>query len=190
MHAYTCQTPHLTQSEAVSALTEWRGGIDLISEMEFAMKARGLLPSSDNPKNTTYLKFEWQFMGISASQNVCDSSLYVLPVPCGNKLFIRYLEKGVYRGFTKKFLPVLLQKYNIEEKDSYLLNLYTDKDMHHESQLNKYATQTTRGFYQMMYHNNTSIGNLLTSNQNALKDLHALAYLQKKNTRPNKPMDK
>ena len=180
----------MTESEAVSALTGWRGSIDLISEMEFAMKARGLLPSSDNPKNTSYLRFEWQFMGISASQNVCDSSLYVLPVPCGNKLFIRYLEKGVYRGFTKKFLPVLLDKYNIPEKDSYLLNLYTDKDMDHESQLNKYASQSTRGFYQMMYHNNTSIGNLLASNQNSLKHLHALVYLQKKNTRPNKPMDK
>ena len=190
MHSYTCHTSHLTQSEAVSALTEWRGCIDLISEMEFAMKARGLLPSSDNPKIQPISSLNGNLWEYQQARMSVTPHYTCYQCPVAANLFIRYLEKGVYRGFTKKFLPVLLQKYNIEEKDSYLLNLYTDKDMHHESQLNKYATQTTRGFYQMMYHNNTSIGNLLTGNQNALKDLHALVYLQKKNTRPNKPMDK
>ena len=74
--------------------------------------------------------------------------------------------------------------------NTYLYNIYTDKDMAHESQLNKYEGQTTRGFYQMMYHNQTSVGHLLGSNNHVLKHLHGLAYLQKKNARPNKPMDK
>ena len=145
------KNPQLTLSEAVPVINDWKGGVGLIFEMEMAMKSRGLLPSSDNPQNTNFLKFEWQFFGITASKHVCDSSLYILPVPAGDKLFIRYMEKGVYKGFTKKFLPVLMGKYNLTPQDTYLYNIYTDKDMAHESQLNKYQGQTTRGFYQLMY---------------------------------------
>ena len=38
---------------------------------------------------------------------LCDSSLYILPVPAGDKLFIRYMEKGVYKGFYQKVPPSL-----------------------------------------------------------------------------------
>ena len=190
LHPYVSQNPQLTLSEAVPVINDWKGGVGLIFEMEMAMKSRGLLPSSDNPQNTNFLKFEWQFFGITASKHVCDSSLYILPVPAGDKLFIRYMEKGVYKGFTKKFLPVLMGKYNLTRQDTYLYNIYTDKDMAHESQLNKYEGQATRRFYQFMYHNQTSVGHLLGSNNHVLKHLHGLAYLQKKNARPNKPMDK
>ena len=120
------QNPQLTLSEAVPVINDWKGGVGLIFEMEMAMKSRGLLPSSDNPQNTIFLKFEWQFFGITASKHVCDSSLYILPVPAGDKLFIRYMEKGVYKGFTKKFLPVLMGKYNLTPQDTYLYNIYTD----------------------------------------------------------------
>ena len=112
------QNPQLTLSEAVPVINDWKGGVGLIFEMEMAMKSRGLLPSSDNPQNTNFLKFEWQFFGITASKHVCDSSLYILPVPAGDKLFIRYMEKGVYKGFTKKFLPVLMGKYNLTPQDT------------------------------------------------------------------------
>ena len=190
LHPYVSQNPQLTLSEAVPVINDWKGGVGLIFEMEMAMKSRGLLPSSDNPQNTIFLKFEWQFFGNTASKHVCDSSVYILPVPAADKLFIRCMEKGVYKGFTNKFLPVLVGKYNLTPQDTYLYNIYTDKDMAHESQLNKYEGQATCGFYQLMYHNQTSVGHLLGSNNHVLKHLHGLAYLQKKNARPNKPMDK
>ena len=185
-----CQNPQLNLSEAVPVINDWKGGVGLIIEMEMAMKSRGFLASIDNPKNTNFLKFDWQIFGITASKHVCDSSLYILPIPAGNKLFIRYMEKGVYKGFTKKFLPVLTDKYNLTPQDTYLYNIYTDKDLDHERKLNKYQGQTTCGFYQMMYNNKSSVGHLLGSNKHVLKHLHGLAYLQKKDARPNKPTDK
>ena len=80
------------------------------------MKNLSILPCIDDPKNTNFLKFEWNLFSICSSDNVCESAIYIVPIPSKDKLFIRYLEKGVYKGFTKKFLPVLLQKYNYKEE--------------------------------------------------------------------------
>ena len=80
------------------------------------MKSWGMLPTIENQKNTNLLKFEWNFFGMTASDNVYQCSLYILPIPSVDKLFIRYMEKGVYKGFTQTFLPVLLEKYNIPPK--------------------------------------------------------------------------
>ena len=68
LHPYVSQNPQLKLSEAVPMINDWKGSVGLIIEMEMAMKSRGLLPSIDNPKNTIFLKFEWQFFGITASK--------------------------------------------------------------------------------------------------------------------------
>ena len=101
-----------------------------------------------------------------------------------------YLEKGVYKGFTKKFLPVLLQKSKYKEEDVFLWNAYSDQDMKHESSLNKYPDRSTKGFYKLMYHNKTSVGNLLGQVKHQLDQLYCVLYTQKKNTRPNIATDK
>ena len=119
--------------------------------MEMSMKSRGMLPTIENQKNTDLLKFEWNFFGMTASDNVCQCSLYILPIPSVDKLFIRYMEKGVYKGFTQKFLPVLLEKYNIPPENAYMWNIYTDQDLSHENSLNKYEDRSTKGFNQMMW---------------------------------------
>ena len=134
--------------------------------------------------------FEWNLFGMTASDNVCQCSLYILPIPSVDKLFIRYMEKGVYKGFTQKFLPVLLEKYNIPPQNAYMWNLYTDQDLSHENSLNKYEDRSTKGFYQMMYKNTNSAGNLLGRVKHQLDPLHSLVYAQKKNTRPNVATDK
>ena len=64
------QNPQLKLSEAVPMINDWKGGVGLIIEMEMAMKIRGLLPSIDNPKNTNFLKFEWQFFGDYSKQAI------------------------------------------------------------------------------------------------------------------------
>ena len=99
-------------------------------------------------------------------------------------------EKGVYKGFTQKFLPVLLEKYNIPPENAYMWNIYTDQDLSHENSLNKYEDRSTKGFYQMMYKNTNSAGNLLGRVKHQLDPLHCLVYVQKKNTRPNVATDK
>ena len=159
-------------------------------QMEMSMKTRGMLPTIENPKNTDLLKFEWNLFGMTASDNVCQCSLYILPIPSVDKLFIRYMEKGVYKGFTQKFLPVLLEKYNIPPENAYMWNIYTDQDLSHENSLNKYEDRSTKGFYQMMYKNTNSAGNLLGRVKHQLDPLHCLVYAQKKNTRPNVATDK
>ena len=98
------------------------------------MKSRGMLPTIENRKNTDLLNFEWNFFGMTASDNVCQCSPYILPIPSVDKLFIRYMEKGGYKGFTQKFLPVLLEKYNIPPENAYTWNIYTDEDLSHEKQ--------------------------------------------------------
>ena len=154
------------------------------------MKSRGMLPTIENQKNADLLKFEWNFFGMTASDNVCQCSLYILPIPSVDKLFIRYMEKGVYKGFTQKFLPVLLEKYNIPPENAYMWNIYTDQDLSHENSLNKYEDRSTKGFYQMMYKNTNSAGKLLGRVKHQLDPLHCLVYAQKKNTRPNVATDK
>ena len=154
------------------------------------MKNLSILPSIDDTKNTNFLKFEWNLFSICSSDNVCESAIYIVPIPSKDKLFIRYLEKGVYKGFTKKFLPVLLEKYNYKEEDVFLWNAYSDQDMKHESTLNKYPDRSTKGFNNLMYHNKTSVGNLLGQVKQQLDQLHCVLYTQKKNTRPNIATDK
>ena len=154
------------------------------------MKSQGMLPTIENQKNTDLLKFEWNFFGMTASDNVCQCSLYILPIPSVDKLFIRYMEKGVYKGFTQNFLPVLLEKYNIPSENAYMWNIYTDQDLSHENSLNKYEDRSTKGFYQMMYKNTNSAGKLLGRVKHQLDPLHCLVYAQKKNTRPNVAKDK
>ena len=99
-------------------------------------------------------------------------------------------KMGVYKGFTQKFLPVLLEKYNIPPENAYMWNIYTDQDLSHENSLNKYEDRSTKGFYQMMYKNTNSAGNLLGRVKHQLDPLHCLVYAQKKNTRPNVATDK
>ena len=100
------------------------------------------------------------------------------------------MEKGVYKGFTQKFLPVLLEKYNIPPENAYMWNIYTDQDLSHENSLNKYEDRSTKGFNQMMYKNTNSAGNLLGRVKHLLDPLHCVVYGQKKNTRPNVATDK
>ena len=94
------------------------------------------------------------------------------------------------RDSPQKFLPVLLEKYNIPPENAYMWNIYTDQDLSHENSLNKYEDRSTKGFYQMMYKNTNSAGNLLGRVKHQLDPLHCLVYAQKKNTRPNVATDK
>ena len=116
------------------------------------MKNLCILPSIDDPQNTNFLKFEWNLFSICSSDNVCESAIYIVPIPSKDKLFIRYLRRGESKGFTKKFLPVLLEKYKYKEEDVFVWNAYSDQDMKHESTLNKYPDRSTKGFNNLMYH--------------------------------------
>ena len=155
------------------------------------MKSRGMLPTIENPKNTDLLKFEWNFFGMTASDNVCQCSLYILPIPSVDKLFIRYMEKGCLQGIhPKNFCLYFLRNITFHQKMLTCGTFTLTKDLSHENSLNKYEHTSTKGFYQMMYKNTNSAGNLLGRVKHQLDPLHCLVYVQKKNTRPNVATDK
>ena len=188
-HDYRHQKhPSLTQG--VKEIHNWKLCAGLVEEMEFKMKSLGLIPSTDDPKNLKYLKLEWQFFGIGASKNVSQGSLLILPVFCVDKLFIRYFEAGIYKGFTKKFVPVLLQKYKILPESAFLWNLYTDRDIEEENAQEKYTYSSTTGFNNLMYGNQKSVGNLITNVQPILDTLYCLMRIEKKDCRPNQQLDR
>ena len=188
-HDYRHQKhPSLTQG--VKEIHKWKPCAGLVEEMEFKMKSLGLIPSTDDPKNLKYLKLEWQFFGIGASKNVSQGSLLILPVFCVDKLFIRYFEAGIYKGFTKKFVPVLLQKYKIPPESAFLWNLYTDRDIEEENAQEKYTYSSTTGFNNLMYGNQKSVGNLITNVQPILDTLYCLMRIEKKDCRPNQQLDR
>ena len=153
------------------------------------MKNLCLVPSHDHPRTTTYLQLEWSFFSLASSKNVSESALFILPVVAQDKIFIRYFEVGVYRGFTKKFLPVILQKYDMPQESAFLWQLYTDRDTEEENSLEKYPYHSTRGSQRMMYSNDKSVGNFLAKVQATLDQMHCLMYTEKKNSRPNEPLD-
>ena len=188
-HDYQHQKPP-SLAQGVKEIHNWRGCAGLVSEMEFKMKSLGLIPSTEHPKNLQYLKLKWQFFGIGSSKNVSQGALLILPVFCVDKLFIRYFEAGIYKGFTNKFLPVLLQKYQIQPESAFLWNLYTDRDIEEENCQEKYTYCSTTGFNNMMYGNQKSIGNLITSVQPILDTLHCLLHVEKKDSRPNQALDR
>ena len=59
LHEYGNIPQKLTLTEGVEAIYEWKGCVALVCEMERCMKNLSILPSIDDPKNTNYLKFEW-----------------------------------------------------------------------------------------------------------------------------------
>ena len=58
------------------------------------MKNLSILPSIDDPKNTNFLKFEWNLFSICSSDNVCESAIYIVPIPSKDKLFHLVLGEG------------------------------------------------------------------------------------------------
>ena len=41
---------------------------------------------------------------------------------------MRYMEHGVYKGFTSRFISALTEKYNIPARNVFPQMVYTDKD--------------------------------------------------------------
>ena len=98
------------------------------------------------------LQLESQFLDLCSSYNVVESAIYIVPVYNNVKLFVRYMEHGVYKGFTSKFIYALSDIYKIPTQNIFPWMVYTDKDFLEASIPIKYSAknQTTRGFLQLM----------------------------------------
>ena len=46
-----------------------------------------------------------------STYNVVQSALYIVPAYHDGKLFVRYMEQGIYKGFTSKFISALTSVY-------------------------------------------------------------------------------
>ena len=60
------------------------------------------------------LKLESQFLDMCSTYNVVQSALYIVPAYHDGKLFVRYMEQGIYKGFTSEFISALTSVYNIK----------------------------------------------------------------------------
>ena len=58
-------------------------------------------------------KLESQFLDMCSTYNVVESLLCIMPAYHDGKLFVRYMEQGVYKGFTSNFISALTARYNI-----------------------------------------------------------------------------
>ena len=119
-----------------------------------------------------------------------DSSLCICPIVRQEKLFVRYIETGMYKGFNKKFPPVLTQKHSVSLDSTFLWNVYTDKDIEAKGRNKKYKDQQVRQFQKMQYSNQSSVGHVLTDVKNQLDPLKAVLYIQKKKARPSHHEDR
>ena len=138
------------------------------------------------------LQLESQFLDLCSSYNVVESAIYIVPVYHNGKLFVRYMEHGVYKGFTSKFISALSDIYKIPTRNIFPWMVYTDKDFLEASIRMKYSAknQTARGFLQLMYKNKTSLGNLVTLLKPKLDNLHAVVGVQKKHHQPTEKEDR
>ena len=176
-------------SDVAQKFNKCTRGVQLVTEMETAMKNLNLLPHEIN-SNPGLIQLESQFLDIISSDNIVQSALYMLPIVHQGKLFLRYIEKGVYKGFTGKFSNVIASSLNLESTQIFPWIVYTDKDICEEKKRNKYKERTSTGFEQLMYRNKKSVGNLILSMESQLDELNAVIYIQIKNPRPNRPTDR
>ena len=148
-HHYGTQHYNLTPDQVARHVQHWIPGLNLVFDMETALKNLNLLPSEESPGNVGLLKLEAQIL--ATVSNVSSPSLYICPVLSGEKLFVRYIETGMCKGFTQKFLPVLCQKHSVSVDSTFLWNMYTDQDIEARRKDSKYKEQQTRGFDKMQY---------------------------------------
>ena len=113
-----------------------------------------------------------------------------MPIVHQGKLFLRFIEKGVYKGFTSKFAPVIAFNLNLDPTQIFPWIVYTEKDISEEGKRNKYSDRTSTGFEQLMYRNKKSVGNLILGMESQLNQLNAVIYIQMNNPRPNWPTDR
>ena len=190
-HDYQNRITSISNSDAARKLLQCENGVEIVTQMETALQTLNLLPHQES-KDPGILQLESNFLDIVSTRNVVDSALYIVPVFFQGKLFLRYMETGLYSGFTNKFQHVLATKFGIQPQDIYPWIVYTDKDFTEQSLTRKYQEkgQTSRGFKQMMYQNDNSFGNTLQRLKPKLDQLKAVFYIQMRNARPSHHEDR
>ena len=153
------------------------------------MKSFDLIPNENNSK-PGLIQLESQFLDIISSDNIVQSALYIMPIVHQGKLFLRFIEKGIYKGFTSKFAPVIASNQDLDPTQIFPWIVYTEKDISEEGKRNKYSDRTSTGFEQLMYRNKKSVGNLILGMESQLNNLNAVIYIQIKNPRPNRSTDR
>ena len=53
------------------------------------------------------LQLKSQFLDLCSSHNIVESAIYIVPAYHDGKLFVRYMEQGVYKGFTSRPISAL-----------------------------------------------------------------------------------
>ena len=172
-------------------LRQCEEAIQLVDEMEECFQNLHLLPNQECT-DPGLLKLEAHFLDMCSSLNVVKSALYIVPVYHNGKLFLRYMEQGIYRGFTSHFLSAITSKYNVPFTNVYPWMVYTHKDFSESSIRMKYTgrSQTARGFGQLMYRNKNSVSSLVGKLKPKLDNLHCVIHVEMKDQRPTDKEDR
>ena len=178
-----------SSSDVAKKFQQCAEGIKLVQDMESALKSLNLFPSQFQ-NNQGLIQLETQFLDLIASDNVVHSALYLIPIEHQGKVFIRFIEKGMYKGFTAKIVPLIASKFDVDHNEIYPWIVYTDKDIEEEGKRNKYSERTSTGFHQLMYSNKKSVGKILSGLQDKLDQMNAIIYIEMKNPRPSRPEDR
>ena len=152
---------------------------------------KSIYPASiDDPKNTNFLKFEWPFI-FHMFKWQC---LWICNLHCSHSLQRQVIHlvlgEGCLQRVHQEFPTCTTSKVQLQRRGCLSVECLFWSRYEHESTLNKYPDRSTKGFYNQMYHNKTSVGNLLGQVKHQLDQLHCVLYTQKKNTRPNIATDK
>ena len=87
-----------------------------MDQMEEYFQHLDLLPHQEST-DTGLLQLKFQYLDLCSTFNVVKSAIYIVPAYHQSKLFVRYMEKGVYKGFTPRFISAFTEKYNIAARN-------------------------------------------------------------------------
>ena len=71
---------------------------------------------------------EQNLMDVGSCTQVAQGVFYILPIFHDNKLFVRYIETGVYCGFLQAALELLKKQYKVRDANILPWNVFTDYD--------------------------------------------------------------
>lgn len=122
-------------------------GIDLVIEMEEYLSEMNLSGTGTNKAGIALL--EQNIMDVGSWDKVAQGVFYLLPIFYHNKLFVRYIETGIYCGFISTAIEMLKKHYKVRDAHILPWNVFTQYDTeYHISQGTKKSKTRKKIFNQ------------------------------------------
>ena len=134
IHDYGAQHEKLTPDQVANNQNHWKQGLYLVFQMKEHCKP-WIISLWKRPIQCKLSKTGTK----NSSHCIQYKCVWLIPAHCPlfsqDNLFIRYTKTWMYRGFTSKILPTLMEKYLFSLESSYLWKVWTEKDLKSEGKL-------------------------------------------------------